>query len=234
MQDVKEFYILGLPIETPIGNCKFIKVKDYPNCFAELNVLAITKDQIIQSYGNTEADKQIIELLKTMSLYEIVLSADELRSVYIKLFEYLFNDAEAFFKVTKESFEYYRKLILDMNCIKEEKINPNPEIQKWIEKSKKFKQQQAGGMTFADIVTSVAMYAGVTYDQINELTIYQLYASFQRIAMFKNYDTSTLFSTVSVEKINIESWCTHIDMFAEEEHGLSKDQFFQLSNQLFF
>jgi uncharacterized protein YifE (UPF0438 family) len=234
MQDIKEFYILGLPIETPIGNCRFLKVKEYPDSFTQLNVIAITKDQIIQSYGNTETDKQIIELLKTMSLYEIVLCSDELRTVYVKAFAELFNDAEAFLKVTEKTFEYYRKLILDMNCIKEEKINPNPEIQKWIEKSKRFKQEQAGGLTFADLVTSVAIYAGVTYEQINELTIYQLYASFQRIAMFKSYDTSTLFSTVSVEKVNIESWCKHIDMFAEEEYGISKDQFFQLSNQLFF
>lgn len=233
MQDIKEFYILGLPIETPIGNCSFVKVKEYPELFTQLNVISITKDQIIQSYGNTDVDKQVVELLKTMSLYEIILTSEELRDVYVKLFAKLFDDEKAFFQITNDSFEYYRRLILDMNCIKEEKINPNPEIQKWIEKSKKFKQQQSGGLSFADIITSVAMFSGMTFEQVNELTLYQLYGSFQRIAFFKNYDTATLFSTVSVEKIDIESWCKHIDMFTEEQHGISKEQFLQFSGQLF-
>jgi hypothetical protein len=45
MMDIKEFYILGLPIETEIGKCHFLKVKEYPDYFMDLQIVSMTKDQ---------------------------------------------------------------------------------------------------------------------------------------------------------------------------------------------
>ena len=98
-------------------------------------------------------------------------------------------------------------------------------------KSKKFKSE---GIEFEDIVSSVAVYTGYTYEQINELTLYQFYTTFQRIGAFKSYDTNTLFATVSTEKINIESWCKHIDLFEnEEKEGLTRDAYNKLKSGIF-
>ncbi len=43
------------------------------------------------------------------------------------------------------------------------------------------------------------------------MTIYQFNKAFDRISVFKNYDTSTLFKTVDVEgKIDITPWYSEI------------------------
>lgn len=227
MLDIKEFYILGLPIETEIGNCHFLKVKEYPDHFFDLQVVALTKNHIISKYNDLNKDgflNEFIEELHKVDLFEIVIGIPEIRQSYIKLFEKVFND-NAFERVDKENFTYFRNLVMTMNCLKEEKVNPNPEIQRAIERSRRVKSREGEKLEFADIVTSVVGHNGLTYDAINNFTIFQLYMTYYRIAQFKNYDTSTLFATVAADKVKIDSWSKHINLFEEEKHVLSHDEF---------
>jgi len=48
MQNLKEFYILGLPIETSIGEIHFVKVRDFPQFAMYQNLLLINKEKIIK------------------------------------------------------------------------------------------------------------------------------------------------------------------------------------------
>lgn len=234
--DINEFYILGLPIQTEIGECHFLKVKEYPDYFMDLQVISMTKDQIIQKYtelnkGNI-LDDLIIEM-KNLPLFEIVIGIPELQQSYFKLLNKVFTNEESLYNINQLNFDYFRKLIMTMNCMKEEKINPNPEIQRAIERSRRVKQQDGGKVEFADIVTSVVGFNGLTYNDINDFTMYQLYMTYYRINQFKNYDTSTLFATVSSEKINIESWSKHINMFEEEKHFITQEEFQKSTGSVF-
>jgi len=233
MHDIKEFYILGLPIETEIGQCNFIKVKDYPDISVLMSHILITKQHIINIYSEYPDKKSELEYIKSNSLFKIIKGSIDVLPVYEYIFDFLFKDTNVFYKVTEETFDYYRYLILNMNGIKEEIINPNPEIQKWIEKSKRYKASLQEPIYFEDMVSSVVGYNGLSYNDINEMTLYQLTVTFQRIAKIKNYDTNTLFSTVSTEKINVEQWFGHIDLFKEENHGVLKEDFDKKSNNLF-
>ncbi|MEH6944818.1 hypothetical protein [Bacillus sp. JJ722] len=49
--------------------------------------------------------------------------------------------------------------------------------------------------------------------------------TYYRIGHIKNYDTSTLFATVSPPKLKIDSWSKHIDIFADEKHFITKEEF---------
>jgi hypothetical protein len=235
MMDIKEFYILGLPIQTEIGECHFLKVKEYPDFFMDLQVVSLTKNQLINKYHELNKDGSLNELLDELtrlSLYEIQLGLPELQESYYKLFSKVFCGNDAIHHISKENFDYYRKLIMVMNCIKEEEANPNPEIQKAIERSRRLKQLDGEKTEFSDVITSVVGFNGLSYHHINEFTIYQLYMTYYRIAQFKNYDTSTLFATVS-DKVNVDSWSKHINIFEEEKHFISKDEFDKKSNSLF-
>lgn len=228
MKDIKEFYILGLPIDTPIGKCNFLRVKDYPDFFMDLQVVALTKNHIISKYNELNKKGELSEFIQQLhkvSLFEIATNISEIADSYERLFSKLFNDPTILEKVNGENFEYYRQLVMTMNCLKDEKVNPNPEIQRAIERSKRVKDREGEKLEFADIVTSVVGYNGLTYEAINNFSIYQLYMTYHRIAQFKNYDTSTLFATVSADKINIESWSKHINLFEEENHSISHDEF---------
>ncbi|MBD4895286.1 hypothetical protein GUF81_06180, partial [Xanthomonas citri pv. citri] len=89
-----------------------------------------------------------------------------------------------------------RKLILDMHCITEDKVVDNDELQEFHDISKSLKQQDSQS-DLKDIVSCVAAFNGYTYEEISEMTMYQLYLSFYRMAEVMNYNTTTLFATVS-------------------------------------
>lgn len=240
MRNIKDFYILGLPIDTELGRCDFLTVKDYPDYFDDLQYMSMTKDAIIYEFGkvsNTPEQKSFLEELKSekVELYDIATQLPEFINAYLKIFMKVFNDEKVVNQIfsDKELFYQYRKLVLMMSCTEEEEVNPNPEIQKWLEKSKKFRREQNGSLTFAGIVSSVAVYCGKSYKEIWEMTIYQLYDNFHRISLFKGYDTSTLFATVSSEKVNIENWYKEIDLYKKDENAVSKENFSKKANSIF-
>lgn len=237
MKDIKEFYILGHPIETEIGLCHFLRVGDYPEYFYDLQMVSMSKQHIIYKYQTVNKKGELtdhINNLSNLNLFDIVLKTPELSQSYIRIFSKVFQDESVLAKITNDNFEYIRSLILKMNGVKEEVINPNPEIQRAIERSKRVKSQANGDrVEFADIITSIVGVNGLSFMDINNFTIYQLYMTYQRIAQIKNYDTSTLFATVSSEKINIESWSKHIDLFAEEKHFFTEQEFKKNTGSVF-
>lgn len=228
MINIKDFYTTGLPIDTEIGKCEFLKVKDYPDLFMDLQTIGMSKLQIIHKHMEINKDGSITEFINELnkhSLYEIMISIPQLTQAYYKVFIKVFGDEETVGDIHEKNFDNIRNLIMDMNCIKEEKINPNPEIQRAIERSRRVKALDGEKLTFADMSSSIVAYSGKSYNDLNEMTIYQFHMTYHRIAQIKNYDTSTLFATVSADNINIESWSKHIDLFAEEKHAMSENEF---------
>lgn len=229
MPDIQEFYISGLPIETPLGYCHFIQVKEYPHYFGDLQVLALTKQEIITKYDeiNTSGElDEFIDELHARSLFEIAHALPDVNVSYTTLFDKVFQDEGVFKQVVDEqSFNYYRSLIMQMNVIKEEKVNPNPEIQRAIERSRRVKSTNSEKLTFADMISSIVGTTGIPYSTINEFTLYQLYMTYYRIGHIKNYETSTLFATVSTENVQIDSWSKHVDLFEEDSHAVSQAEF---------
>ncbi|MFO1442800.1 hypothetical protein KDN24_06175 [Bacillus sp. Bva_UNVM-123] len=228
MIDIKEFYILGEPIDTEIGKCHFIKVKEYPDYFMDLQVVALTKNHIISKYSELNKDNSLDEFINELNkvdLYDIAIGIPDIAISYKRLFNKVFQEEDIFQFITKHTFDSYRKLILTMSCLKEEIVNPNPEIQRALERSRRVKSKDGEKLEFADIVTSIVGYNGLTYDDIKKFTLYQFYMTYYRIAQFKNYDTSTLFATVAADKVNIESWSKHINLFEDEKHSMSYGEF---------
>ena len=235
MFNLKEFYVLGLPIDTDIGEINFIKVKDYPDHIMDLQNIGMSKQEIIYKYSEMNEDGKLDELideLESLSLYGISIGLENFRQSYFNVLHKMFGDEEALHKINEESFNIYRKLILDMNCINEEKINPNPEIQKAIERSRRVKSMDQDKLTFSDICSSIVAYSGNDYNDLLNWTVYQLYMTFHRIGLFKNYDTSTLFATVS-EKATVENWSKHIDLFEEESHVMEESKFKNTTGEMF-
>lgn len=235
MEDNKEFYILGLPIKTAIGECQFLKVKDYPDFYMHLQIVSMSKDHILNTYHKANKNGELdglIGAMKDMPLIELIRALDEFKKAYAELFIKLFGNEDILENLTNDNFPSIRKMILDMNCVKEEKINPNPEIQAAIERSIRVKNQSGENLGFQDIVSSIVGFNGLTYPDLNEMTIYQLYMTFQRISQIKGYDTSTLFATVS-PSADITSWCKPIDLLAEETHGMTRQEFDKKSDSIF-
>ncbi|MGD7047085.1 hypothetical protein FZC83_02380 [Rossellomorea marisflavi] len=222
-------FFLDDPIETEIGECHFIRVRQYPKLARSLNLISWSKSQVIYNFHKLNKDGSLTELidqLKPLKLHEIARLLPELNDAYTLIFKEVFKDESVLNKIDENNFDAIRSLILKMSGVKEEVIIPNLEIQEARERSKRVKAQQNGGVIdFSDMASSIVSLSSHTYRDLPELTLYQFYQLYYRIAQIKAYDTTTLFATVpSEKKAEIEDWSKHIDLFKEESHSISKEQ----------
>lgn len=224
--NIEDFYIFGVPVETDIGKVDFLRVKDYAVYYLDLQLISMSKLEIIYKYTEANKDGQLDELIKQlekMDLYAIVASIEELHQAYVNVFLKVFENEEMVGKVNKDNFENYRHLIMRMNCVQEEEISPNPEIQRAIERSKRVKAQDKENITFAAMCSSIVAFSGIDYRDLLDWTIYQFYMTYQRIDQIKNYDAMS--SIAPFAEVNIEHWGKHIDLFKKEKHFMTEKEF---------
>jgi hypothetical protein len=195
MQDIKDLYILCQPIETKIGQLRFIKVQEYPEMMKYVQLLFVDKIDLLQ-FINKEYRKLIeqislLELIKKLNIEPIYM-----RKYFSEMFKFFFANDVFDLVQTDEELNYYRDLIKQMNQIHYEKPCSNPEIEKFNIFKRLLQKKKGQDVTFESIYTSVWVGTGMKPD---DMCIYQLYALFSRISQFKNYDTTSLFATVTSE-----------------------------------
>ncbi|MBS4747535.1 hypothetical protein [Bacillus altitudinis] len=219
----KDFFFLGDSVMTEIGEISFIKLKDYPNYVHYLNAIKMSKKEIIREYEKLNEAENLNELiieLKRNSLFNIVNHIlPDFSEAYHKVLEKIFVDKERLSEINPNNFNSLRKLVLDMHCLSEEKISTNEEIQEFDDLAKRLKQQDSHN-DLKDIVSCVAAFNGYTYNEIADMTVYQLQLSFYRMAEIMNYNTTTLFATVSSEA-KINDWSKSIDLYKEDSYHLN-------------
>lgn len=236
--DDKDYYIFGLPVKTEFGEARFLTYLEYLQNLAELSSMSQNVLHIYYQYKNhydsmkidDETKQQIeesLEVLKKESLYNIVTGKEDLEDDYRKIFKLVIENDEVINMIfsNEELFMSFRKLVLDMNMMTESLVSPNPEIQKGIERSRRVKQAaNKDKQSFSDIVSSIVVGAGILPQHVAHMTVLQVYSTYYRISRFQNYTTSTLFATVA-EKVEIESWSAHIDLWEKEKDGMDKSEF---------
>ena len=231
----KNLFIFGEEVETQFGIIRFLTYKEYLSHSQEISLISQNTLHIYYNFKkqleSVKAEKATIEALaelKETELIEIVISTEQLLNAYLKIFQLVFdrNEDIEFEKIfeSKESFNFVRALVMDMNVITEEKVSPNEEIQKAMERSKRFKQQSSQELTFVDIVTSIVASTSNNFEDVCGMNVFQIYAIYARVGAIFSYQTSTLFATVA-EKVNIESWNKHIDLFKSEDDVISQNEF---------
>lgn len=203
--DIKELYILGLPIKTRIGNIYFAKVKDYYTVLSFLPYIFLTKEDIYDLFDNKELAK---EQLKDVPFLTIIKNIPDLYLVYKKMFHFFFKEDVFDLVESDEELEYYLNLMKEMNCLHYEKPSKDPEIAKFDMYDRIYREKKGLVVTFEAMVTSVEL---MSHQDALEMTIYKLNALFNRIMAFENYRTSVLFATVAPD-VQIENWFKHIDV----------------------
>lgn len=226
MNEFKDFFFLGKPINTEIGELDFIRLKEYPDYISALNMMKMSKKEIIREHSKFNEDGSLDALiieLKKRSLFDIVHSLlPEFSEAYFKVLSRVVKDPESLQAIDKKIFNNIRKLIMDMHCLTEDKIIDNAELQEFHDISKTLKQQDSQN-DLKDIASCVAAFNGYTYEEISEMTMYQLYLSYYRMSEVMNYNTSTLFATVSPD-VKVGDWSNHVDLYKEETYHLDSKE----------
>ena len=66
-------------------------------------------------------------------------------------------------------------------------------------------QAQGENISLESIITSVSLSTG---KDVGDMTLYQLYKTFDRVGQFKNYEQTVLYSMFSND-IKIDPWYSH-------------------------
>lgn len=222
--NIKELYVLEEPIETRIGLLYPMLVGNYKKLIKFNGVISLDKNALINHF--TDLTKQnnefqaFLDIVKELSMFDFIkfCGVDDYKGSFLydlyvqfkELLELCFK-ADVFHLIeTSEEFDEYINIIRDVNNIKYEPTSPNPEIERRNNLKRKLESMKSENITFEDMFTSVCVGLSKLPSEVNTMTIYDFYKIFARIGQFKNYDTSTLFATVSKEA-KIETWYKSID-----------------------
>lgn len=234
----KEMFIFGEPIETEVGLIRFLTYREYLLNMQSISMISMNTLHIYYQYRKMfegETDGQItsaLEELKRESLFNIIGRNDNFKNAYRTIFSLVLDknhidsisDKVELILADEKMFNMMRELVMSMQMINEEDVSSNPEIQRGIERSRRVKQKEAEKQTFSDIISSVVVGASIPYREIVNMTVLQLYSTYYRLGAMYNYQTSTLFATVA-DKVQIESWGKHIDLFQNEKDVMDRTTF---------
>lgn len=239
MSDVlnKDLFILAEPIETQFGKVRFLTFMEFLKYGQMLNLMSMNSlhfyysyKKDVQSFPPKERDEFLVEIekIKSQTLHELAIKTEAILNAYVEIFclvleeeyanrvEDIINDEEAFMGM--------RQLIMEMNFLTEDPVSPDPEIQSYYEDRKKVKLRESGKQSTSDVITSIVAGTSNSFEDIKKWTVIQVYGIYYRIGAFKNFDTQTLFATVSSD-VKIESWSKNIDMFEQDQLGIGYKDF---------
>lgn len=240
----RELYGFGIPMDSEFGKIRFLTYVEYLQLLPELSLISQNTLHIYYLYlkrfkslklvGEEKVSiEESLEDLKNQPLYNIVKSDKSFEGTYKKIFNIVLEDKSQVKEIlnNEENFMKMRQYVMDMNMLTEDEVNPNPEIQKGLERSKRAKQQESEKQTVNDIVSSIVVGAGILPQDVAHMTVLQVYSTYYRIGQFQNYSTSTLFATVA-EKVSIESWNKHIDLWGRQSHAVEYKKFKETTGRM--
>ncbi len=231
----KNLFIFGESVETEFGEVRFLTYREFLQNSTDLQLIAQNTLHIYYHYKNqmkavgaSASEMEQLKEIKDIDLFEIVLGTQQILNAYLKIFQLVFdrNEKAPFEQIfsSSENFHFIRKLIMDMSVLTEDKVSPNEEIQSAIERSKRVKKNNSEEQSFVDIVTSIVASTSNSFEDVCNMNVFQVFAIYARVGAIYNYQATTLFATVA-EKVKIESWNKHIDLFKVEDDSLSRDEF---------
>lgn len=237
----KDFFIFGRPIETPFGKVRFLTYPEYLENQQDLVLISMNVLHFYYYYRKemknpTEEEMSHLKQLKESDLLSLVLTTQQILKAYVRVFENVitFDNGKEIADIfnSLDTFMDMRKLIMDMNILVEEDVSPNEEIQEGIERGKLISQTKSEKQSFEDIITSIVAGTSNSFDDVCNMTVYQVYATYARLGAIFNYNTSTLFATVSNE-VEIEPWNKNINLLEKDDKDLKRSEFEKKYGKMF-
>jgi hypothetical protein len=215
-----------------IGDIFPIKIKDYDEFDKCSSALYYTKQhfQIEEEYPlltlliSLRDDKLIKDLEKLFSLVtqkEVFFISTE------NIYGFVIDEEHM---ISADNYDEVRKVIMKQNLMFEQKVYKDELVRKWVEKAMKARSKNAVEVGIEDMLTTIHVVSGISYDKLMDYTIYQLQASFNRISKIKGYDTNIAFKCAGAEKINLDYFAEKIDMFKSPYDDILKKKEDKLSN----
>jgi hypothetical protein len=219
-----------------IGDIFPIKIKDYDEFDKCSSALYYTKQHF-----QIEEDYPLLTLLISLRDEKLIKDLEKLFSLVTQK-EVFFISTENIYgfvideehMINADNYDEVRKVIMKQNLMFEQKVYKNKLTQQWAEKVLEARKKNSVEVGIEDMLTTLHVVSGVSYDKLMDYTIYQLQASFNRISKIKGYDTNIAFKCAGADKINLDYFAEKIDMFKSPYDDIfkSKDKLKSINDAL--
>lgn len=221
-----------------IGDVYPIKLKNYDE-FVDCSTILYYKKDHFKVDENVDLslldllcfglqDNNVTQIL--VKLFSLVLKRDVKYYTDENVYGFIV-DAENGLGIDGRNFDRLREVIMRQNLMHEQKVWKDPLLAEFARYQQEVESRNSIKMGIEDMVTTVAMFSGKTYEEISEFTIYQLKASFHRVNKFKNYDTTVAFKCVGSDA-PLGHFAEQVDLFEDSSKDLLKGNLDKLNSAL--
>lgn len=229
-------YILGNP-ECIEGICEIYPIKlKYYDEFAQCSgILSYSKKHLqVEEQPNPLLDFLVFGFKDE----NIVKHLEKLFSLVLKKEVFFIFENEKYAFIADENsiihsgnYDQLREIIMKQNLLFEPKVWKDPLVAQYAKMVLETRSKNSVKMTIEDMVTTVAMFSGKSYEEISEFTIYQLKASFDRVDKLKSYDTTVAFKCVGVDVL-LGHYAEQLNMFEDPYKDIFKSKGSKLGDAL--
>lgn len=208
-----------------VGLISPIKLSKYDEFLQYSNVLYYSKNHFGEEFESHALLDLLILGLKEdqvvhslISLFRIVI--DENTDFYYEdenNYGFKINEGQY---ITKDNYDLVRSVIMRQNLMIEQKTYKSKIVQEWANKAMEAKSKNGVKMLFEDTVSTVSVYCGKHYSDLENYTIYQLQSDFNRIGKLIEYDTTISFKCAGDTKSPFNHYAEHIDFFKDPHDDL--------------
>lgn len=211
-------YIFGKPdFVEGIGRVYPVMLENYDEFLNYSHYLYISKNHFTED-------------VQSHPLLELLLLAFQDQNVIndlVKLFSFVLlkdvvffttNDGQFGFEtstgetIDSANYDILRQTIMRQNLMFEQKVYKDKIVQAYMHKVFEAKAKNSIKMEFEDKISTVSVFTGKHYWDLEKYTIYQLEVEFSRISKMKNYDT-TIAARVAGSDAKIEHFAENVDLF---------------------
>jgi hypothetical protein len=108
---------------------------------------------------------------------------------------YVFTDENENIAISENNFNDIRKVCLIQNILFEPVIYKSKFKKKWAESVARGRAKNSKNLSLAEIISIVREGLKISYDEIKNMNIFQLYVDYSRLDNTKTFDTITLLKT---------------------------------------
>lgn len=214
-------YIRGKPEYLEgVGNIYPVKIKDYDEFNKSSYLLNFSKDHFNNSdlplltlvvLGLTNSGIKIENVIKDFeNMFSIVLQCKVFFAITNdRQFKIIIDDKN---NINSSNYDTVREIIMKQNLIFTPKVYKNEIVQKWAEKVLKARIKNSPKITMEDMLSTISVFSGKSYEELENYTIYQVYADFYRIRKIKGYECAIINRTLG-GKAEIEDFAEDLQLF---------------------
>lgn len=169
--------------------------------YGHFNLDAISKDHGVPkeeiklldliTFLSYQGNAQQLTFLYLSKMFSIALR-QEIKFSYDQETGLFFMSSDNKKLIDRNNYDDIRKVIMEQNLIFEPKIYKSKMVQKWAEKVLKNRAKSALDITHEDMITTISVIQGITYEELERYSIFQIKATFQRICKIQEYQTTAI------------------------------------------